>query len=201
MKDHRSPFEMLGRISGLKRHSLSVAELSFDIGAADGWAASDCARLYSAGLLHDVGLPIVVAPEVVTRSGPLRGSEKDAIREHGTAGALWAGGLLDDEQAAWVASHHERWDGRGYPDGLEAEAIPRGASIIAVAEAWDTMVRSRPYPRRLGVAQAARELVRSSGTQFCPEVVDLLLALIGPDGHPRPADDWHGLSSHGLMAG
>lgn len=180
MKDHRSPFEMLGRVPGLKRHSLAVAESAFDLGVADGWDPGDCARLYSAGLLHDVGLPIVVEPDVVARAGPLRSAEKDAIRDHGAAGALWAGGLLDEEQASWVAAHHERWDGRGYPAGLTGAEIPRGARLIAVAEAWDTMVRGRPYPRRLAPVAASRELLRGSGSQFCPECVALAIEVLGP---------------------
>lgn len=178
MKDRRSPFEMLARIPGLKRHSLAVAEMAFDLGAADGWGPGDCARLYSAGLLHDVGLPIVIDPDVIARAGPLHVGETDAVREHGPAGATWAGGLLDEEQASWVAAHHERWDGRGYPAGLARERIPRGARLIAVAEAWDAMLRARPRPERLTPVAAARELVRASGRQFCPECVALALEVV-----------------------
>jgi HD-GYP domain-containing protein (c-di-GMP phosphodiesterase class II) len=76
--------------------------------------------------------------------------------------------------------------------GLAGEEIPRGARLIAVAEAWDTMLRSRPYPRRLAPAQAARELLLGSGTQFCPESVALALEVVGAgartgDSSPRLA--------------
>ena len=185
MADHRSPFEMLARIPGLKRHSLAVAELAFDLGAADGWDPGDCARLYSAGLLHDVGLPIVAEPRALAAGTPLGAREREAVRRHGAAGALWAGGLLDEEQASWIAAHHERWDGRGYPEGLAGEQIPRGARFIAVAEAWDTMLRPRRPQGRRDPARALAELRRGAGNQFCPETVALALREF-TSGEERP---------------
>ena len=79
--------------------------------------------------------------------------------------------------AAIIRSHHERWDGAGYPDGLAGEAIPLGARIIAVADVYDAMTSDRPYRAALPHGVAVAELVRGRGTQFDAEIVDVFLAL------------------------
>jgi len=76
--------------------------------------------------------------------------------------------------AAIARSHHERWDGGGYPDGLSGEAIPEAATIVAVADAFDPMTSGRPYRARLSVTRAVREIVACSGEQFSPRVVQAL---------------------------
>jgi HD-GYP domain-containing protein (c-di-GMP phosphodiesterase class II) len=76
-----------------------------------------------------------------------------------------------------VRHHHERWDGRGYPSGLEGDGIPLGARIILVADAFDAMTSDRPYRRALSREEALAEVERCSGTQFDPEIVRVFLAL------------------------
>jgi putative two-component system response regulator len=82
-----------------------------------------------------------------------------------------------------VRGHHEHWDGAGYPDGLSGEAIPIGARIVAVVDAHDAMTHNRPYRDALSAEQASAELLRSRGTQFDPELVDLFLRQL--DGRDR----------------
>jgi HD-GYP domain-containing protein (c-di-GMP phosphodiesterase class II) len=108
--------------------------------------------------------------------------------------------MLADIEFPWdvrpiVESHHERWDGGGYPYGLAAEAIPLGARIVGLADAWDAMTTDRPYHRALERNEAEAELRDNRGTQFAPEVVDAFFRALGreriPDADPQ--------ASHGAV--
>jgi HD-GYP domain-containing protein (c-di-GMP phosphodiesterase class II) len=92
---------------------------------------------------------------------------------------------------AWVAHHHERFDGRGYPAGLSREEIPLGARVMAVADAWDVMTSERPYQRPRPVDEAREECRRLAGRQFCPAVVAALDRVLDahPDGTPFAASE------------
>ena len=85
--------------------------------------------------------------------------------------------VLDPEQVSWVRSHHERWTGGGYPDDLVGEAIPDGARVIAVADAWAVMTSDRPYRAPVGPGEALEECARHAGSQFDPLVVAALARL------------------------
>src|SRR5690606_6465236 len=97
--------------------------------------------------------------------------------------------VLTPEQVAWVRGHHERWDGRGYPDGLADEAIPEGARVLALADAWDVMTSERPYHQPLSTEDALAEIRRCSGGQFSPEVVDAMERLVRERALPAPRGD------------
>jgi len=84
-------------------------------------------------------------------------------------------------QRAWVRGHHERWDGRGYPGGLAADAISQGARILAVADSWDVMTSVRLYGDALALDAAIAEIRRSTGGQFDPSVAKVLVELVGQD--------------------
>ena len=97
------------------------------------------------------------------------------MREHAALGAEIVSDVLSAEQARWVRHHHERCDGRGYPDGLAGEDIPEGARILALADAWDAMTSDRPYRRALGTDEAlAPKVERLGGRQFIPDAAALL---------------------------
>ena len=149
-------------------HSWSVAELSAGIGRALGLSADELASLALAAALHDVGKAAVPAG-VLAKEGPLDEREWALVREHPTAGERLLRRYVDSPAVlAVVRSHHERWDGRGYPDGLAGEAIPLGARIVAVADAFAAMVEARCYRKARTRAAARAELLAQAGRQFDP---------------------------------
>jgi len=122
-------------------------------------------------LLHDVG-KIGIADQVLNKPGPLTPSERGLIQLHPTIGAEILSGiqLLQGEGVGVVRSHHERWDGTGYPAGLEGEQIPLGARVFALADALDAMTSNRPYRKALTWDEATDEILSDDG-QFDPRVV------------------------------
>jgi diguanylate cyclase (GGDEF)-like protein len=161
------------------RHSERVAELADQLATSAGWAENARVRLRSAALLHDVG-KIAVPDRILHKAGPLNAEEYEAIKEHAEIGARIASEALDPEQVGWIRHHHERWDGRGYPDALAGDAIPEGARILAVADAYDVMTHSRHYREPLDRGPALRECRRHAGAQFCPGLVEHLSDVVGP---------------------
>jgi HD-GYP domain-containing protein (c-di-GMP phosphodiesterase class II) len=127
-----------------------------------------------AARLHDVG-EVGVPESVLQRQGPLSEDEQSVIRMHPVIGAQILAPF--GEAAAFVRHHHERPDGRGYPDRLREHQIPVGAGVIAVAEAYDAMVSPRPYRPSRSKREALAEIDRLSGTQFAVEAADALLSL------------------------
>jgi HD-GYP domain-containing protein (c-di-GMP phosphodiesterase class II) len=121
-----------------------------------------------------------VSDLVVHKKGPLSASERDQIQQHPVVGhqLLLPYGHLS-EVSTFIRSHHERWDGAGYPDGLSGEQIPWGGRIIAVAESYDAMGTSRAHRRGvLGRSEAVREIQRLAGTAFDSAVADALAGLV-----------------------
>jgi ribonuclease P protein subunit RPR2 len=123
-------------------------------------------------LLHDVG-KIGIPDSILQKPGPLTPKERRLMQAHTLLGEQMLDGVayLRGEGLRIVRSHHERWDGGGYPDGLEAAAIPLGARIFAVADALDAMTSNRPYRRALSWKAARTEILRQSEAQFDPHVV------------------------------
>jgi response regulator RpfG family c-di-GMP phosphodiesterase len=123
-------------------------------------------------LLHDVG-KIGIGEDILGKAGKLSNDEWEKIKAHPEMGAK----ILDpikflSPALASVRSHHERWDGKGYPDGLKGEEIPLSARIISVADAFDAMTTDRPYRKRMSKEDAMQEIKKNSGTQFDPSVVE-----------------------------
>ena len=154
---------------GTEGHSERVSRLSEKLALSCGWHADLAIRLAQAALLHDVG-KLGIGEAVLRKPGPLSESELEQIRNHPDTGAEIAVRALDEEQLSWIRHHHERWDGAGYPNGVAGEAIPAGARLLALAEAWDSMTSSRVYGERAQrrrcrrrVQAGARHAVRSRG--------------------------------------
>jgi HD-GYP domain-containing protein (c-di-GMP phosphodiesterase class II) len=121
-----------------------------------------------AAAVHDIG-KIVVPSRVLAKPGPLEPWERLAVQRHPAEGQrLLEPHVNSPELLAIVRSHHERWDGDGYPDGLAAEQIPLGARIIADADAFTAMVEPRPYRKPLSADRARTELLDQAGRQFDP---------------------------------
>ena len=155
------------------RHSERVAALACELATESGWSPADVARLHDAAVVHDVG-KIGVPDAVLSKPSRLTPEEYDVIKRHADLGARIVAGMLDPEQVAWVRGHHERHDGRGYPDGLAADAITEGARLLALADAWDAMTGARVYSAAMSADGALAEVRRNDGAQFHPDAVAAL---------------------------
>ena len=134
-------------------------------------------KLRLAGLLHDVG-KIGIADAILQKPAKLTDEEYELMKTHSALGhsILYAAELFDESQ--WVLHHHERIDGRGYPDGLCADAIPIESRIILVADAFEAMTSDRPYRRGRAEPEAIAELLRHAGSQFDPQCVNALTRVL-----------------------
>jgi putative nucleotidyltransferase with HDIG domain len=172
------------------RHGAAVARFSRDLATHRGLGERDRELAHTAGLLHDIGR-FALSDRVMERGTTLTDPDWKAIRRHPTIGAdLLRDVGLYGPVAEIVRAHHERWDGRGYPDGLEAEEIPEIARIVAVAEVYDTLTAPDTYRTPLTSFEALNELRRVAGKQLDPAVVETLAALLAGRGTDyRHADD------------
>ncbi len=159
-----------------QRHSERVANVAGLLANLLGWTAERRAKLHESGLVHDVG-KIGVPDAILRKQGPLTEAEEEVMRTHAALGARIVHDVLSPEQALWVLHHHERWDGAGYPRGLAGDAIPVGAQILAVADAWDAMTANRHYRLALTPEVVLAELTRGGGRQWSPKVIDALMEL------------------------
>ena len=124
-----------------------------------------------AGELHDIGF-ISVPDAVLEKPGKLDPAERRLVEGHPDMGARLLSSLGIPEIIPWIRSHHERWDGRGYPRGMAGGEIPLGARILAVCDAFASMTAERPYRRALRREEAVEELGQGRGGQFDPAIVD-----------------------------
>ncbi len=171
------------------QHSRSVVELALAVAEQLGLSDERLRNLEFAALLHDVG-KIAIPKEIVNKPGKLDPEEWTIIRTHTLEGEKMlsqVGGFMR-EVGLLVRSHHERWDGRGYPDGLAGEAIPLEARLIACCDSWNAMRTDRVYRNALPLEVALDELTTNAGTQFDPQLVQALLPIIERT-EGRPAVD------------
>jgi len=162
-------------------HSLRVAKYSKEIAKRAGKTREQQKEIYQMALLHDIG-KIGVPDEIINKDTRLTDEEYAAIRKHPAIGSdiLKTIEQIPDIMigARW---HHERYDGRGYPDGLKGEEIPEIARIIGVADAYDAMTSKRSYRNILSQEVVRGEIERGKGTQFDPFFADIMLQLIDED--------------------
>jgi diguanylate cyclase (GGDEF)-like protein/putative nucleotidyltransferase with HDIG domain len=160
-----------------RSHCQTVSQLSALIAAELGLEGERLASMRLAGLLHDVG-KIGVPDAILNKPAALTDEEFAVMRQHSVLGFEIVESAELPEIARWVRHHHERIDGRGYPDGLAGEDIPLESRIILVADSFEAMTSDRPYRRAPGREFAVAELRRNAGTQFDPEVVDALCRVL-----------------------
>jgi HD-GYP domain-containing protein (c-di-GMP phosphodiesterase class II) len=156
-------------------HYQKVALLSVMIGKRMGLEPAQLSELYWAAILHDLG-KIGVPNEILMKKGPLEKDEWEVMKAHSmVAEEIIKPVPFLNPLLTIIRSHHEKWDGSGYPDGLEKESIPLLARIITVADVFDAMLSERPYHKAGDSIDAAKEyIVQNKGILFDPEVVDAL---------------------------
>jgi two-component system cell cycle response regulator len=175
------------RTPDLHEHVNGVGQLASGIGRNFSLDSDQLDELLRAAELHDIG-KLAIPDEVLHKAGPLDDAEWEFMRQHTIIGEriLNAAPALRPV-AQIVRATHERWDGRGYPDGLAGEAIPLGARIVAVCDAYEAMITKRCYRAALTEPEAIAELRRTAGSQFDPAVIDALCRYLPsrPEGQLR----------------
>ena len=171
-----------------QEHAGRIRETSMGLAVALQIPPEERRAVRLGAILHDVG-KIGVSDSILRKPGPLTHGEWILMRAHPVIGENMLRGI-DFLNAALpvVRHHHERWDGRGYPDGLEREEIPVGARIVAVCDAFDAMTSDRPYRPRMPLSAACEELERNAGTQFDPDCAHLLVDVVTRMGDDRLED-------------
>jgi diguanylate cyclase (GGDEF)-like protein/putative nucleotidyltransferase with HDIG domain len=164
-------------------HSENVAAYAAALGGALGLSPERLLRLRRAALFHDIG-KIAVRADILAKPSALSDEEYAEMKTHSVVGASMLAHAGFGEEATWVRQHHERIDGRGYPDGIAGGAIAFEARIIFVADSFEAMTSDRPYRAGMPVADAVEELRRCSGSQFDPRVVDAMAGLLERDELP-----------------
>ncbi len=161
-------------------HSVRVSELARLIAMERGLAVREAEQVETAALLHDVGKIHEEFAPLLRKEARLTPEETALMQTHSTRSAELVGviskfrGFVQDS----VRHHHERWDGQGYPSGLAGKSIPLGSRIILVCDTVDAMTTDRPYRKRLGLDIVISELQKCRGTQFDPELVDLVIGSV-----------------------
>jgi len=177
-------------------HSNRVAKYTAMLARELGYDEETVEKYYRIALLHDIG-KIGVPTEVLNKPGKLSEEEFEIIKSHTSKGydALRDIAIMP-ELATGAQSHHERPDGKGYPNGLKGEEIPRAAQIIAVADCFDAMYSNRPYRKRMNFEKVVDIIKDVSGTQLTADVVDAFLRLVERGELRDPEDDGGGTTEN-----
>jgi putative two-component system response regulator len=160
---------------GTEAHVERVARGARALGLAAGLSGAVLDSLYFGGIVHDIG-KIGVPDAVLLKPGPLEPAETELMRRHVSIGVNIARELRSAADVVpIIRHHHERFDGRGYPDGLHGRDIPKPAMIVSICDAYDAMTSDRPYRAAMASSYAISELRRGAGTQWDPDLVGLFL--------------------------
>ncbi len=161
-----------------RQHSRRVTTLSVLTAQNLGLDIAETESLRFASYLHDIG-KIGIKDDILQKASSLSREEYEHIKRHPVIGESIIKDMdLTDNERGIIRHHHERWDGKGYPDGLAGEDIPFLARIVAVADAFDAMTSDRPYRKAKGHEEAMTEILRCAGHQFDPKVVDSFLEML-----------------------
>jgi response regulator RpfG family c-di-GMP phosphodiesterase len=170
-------------------HIERIGRLCEQLGLRLGLGERAASMLRHASAMHDIG-KIGIPDRVLLKPGPLDGEERTIMESHAVRGAEILTGSQSPvvHMAEQIArTHHERWDGRGYPGGLRGEEIPLVGRICAICDVFDALVSRRPYKDAWRPEEALAEIERGSGSHFDPEIVSAFLALAAELGLDRPA--------------
>ncbi len=167
-----------------QQHAMEAAKFATRVARRMGLPEDQVEIVRLAAILHDIG-KIAVPDRILHKEGPLTPEERKLVQTHPEVGAYLIGGIpFLRDVATVIRHHHERHDGTGYPSRLPGEAIPLGARIVAVVDAYSAMTTDRPYRRAMSHADAVAEIRRYAGTQFSPDVAAAFVAefpVVGPD--------------------
>ena len=170
-------------------HSSRVAEYSREIARRAGFSESEQDSIYMMGILHDVG-KIGIKDAIINKNGRLTDEEFAEIKTHPAVGEEILSNISEyPELKVGARWHHERFDGRGYPDGLAGKDIPEAARIIAVADTYDAMTSNRSYRDAMPQQKVREEIERCSGSQFDPDFARIMLEMIDEDKEYRLRED------------
>ena len=160
-----------------KQHSVNVSAYAMSIAKAYGCSQDEITKLNVSGNLHDIG-KIGIPDSIILKPGRLTDEEYEIIKKHPVIGSNIIGhfGMWTDEQSI-IRHHHERFDGKGYPDGLKGEEIPFLARILSVADVYDALTTDRSYRRKMPDHVAVKIIRENAGTQFDPKIVNIFLDL------------------------
>lgn len=158
-------------------HSMRVTLYSLALATALNLPEDLLEEIETAGLLHDIG-KIAIPEKILLKPGKLTDEEYEVIKTHPELGKRFVDSIQKLSLISnWLKSHHERYDGKGYPDGLAGEQIPISSRIIAIADTYDAMTSSRSYRGALSHQQAIDEIKRCSGSQFDPNLAELFISI------------------------
>jgi putative nucleotidyltransferase with HDIG domain len=162
-------------------HSQRVANYSLRLAERLGWNNEEKEKLHKAALLHDLG-KIGIPDSILHKRTGLNEEEYDFIKKH----ELIAVKILEPlnelkEILPWIMYHHERWDGKGYPYGLAADAIPEASQIISIADVYDALTTGRDYKEAFSTGDSINELLKNRGTSFNPRLVDVFTQMMRND--------------------
>ena len=168
-------------------HSESVVDMAGNVARALGLSKPQIEDVRSAALLHDIG-KVGIPDAILNKPGPLTDEERVVMAEHPVIGERILRSIGGFSQVAAIVRHeHERYDGKGYPDGISGDEIPIGSRIILACDAYHAMTSDRPYRARMSHADAFAELTRCAGSQFDPDVTAALVAQFYHSRAGRPA--------------
>jgi putative nucleotidyltransferase with HDIG domain len=164
-----------------KGHSHRVVELSTQLAQALGFSPAEIGHLRRGALLHDIG-KLAVPDEILLKPGELNDAERKLLERHPEYAKQMLSGISFLQPAVEVAySHHERWDGLGYPEGLKGEGIPLFARVFAVVEQWDALTSDRPHRKAWSKEAGIHYFRENAGKIYDPQIVGVFLTLIRSD--------------------
>lgn len=182
---HLEAFERLASLAEFRggnttKHTDTVGDLAAEIAHAIGQPPEWSERLRLAARLHDIG-KVAISDAVLLKPGPLTIEEYDEVKQHTVLGRRLLSGVSTDlfglaAEVAW--SHHEWWDGSGYPNGLSGKAIPLSGRIVAIADVYDSLSTRRIYKREWSLSEAVKFISSGGGAQFQPELVDAFVSVM-----------------------